>query len=182
MIEDEERTEYPERDQHIFDEKLEREEGILIEPAHTQRDCNTPGNECAPDDYAEDPYAVDNRPGTADDMTYSFGVELPNPDDQHLVPEGRSHRSNATPGSDYDVETELGDKDENDMWGQQQALIEEDVDDGVKMPLGLTDKDAEEVLDMMGAEFSGEDQTETSATGEPTTGPEHGGFEERSRR
>lgn len=178
MFDDEESSTYPERDQHIFDEKVDKEGGVFIEPQHSQRDCNTPGNECGPDEYPEDPYAIDNRTGTGDDMTYSFGVELPNPDDQHLVPEGHYRRGHRGPATDYEVETELGDKDENDLWGRQQELIEEDVNDGVKMPVGMNDEDAEKVLDMMGAEFSEEDQAETSATGEPTTGPDHGGFDD----
>lgn len=180
-LEDDENTNWPEREQHVFDEKLEREGGVFIEPQHTQVDCNSPDAGCATDEYPEDPFSIDNRPGTVDDPTYSMGVELPNAADQHLVPEGGTHQG-GRPAPDEEREWEPGELEERDMWRRQRALIEEDADDGIKMPAGTSDEQAERILDAMGDESADNvpDMTQGgSATGEPTTAPDRGGFPER---
>jgi hypothetical protein len=178
-LDDDESTVYPEREQHIFNEKLERDGGVFVEPQHGQVDCNQPGNDCAPDDYAEDPYAIDNRTGTVDDANYSMGVELPNAADLHLVPEGRSHLHGKR-APDEEADTEPGTQDAAALWGAQQLLIQEDVGDGVHVPEGL---DGERVLGAMGdgeGPEAAEDAAPTSATGDPTT-EDRGGFPERER-
>lgn len=180
-LDDDENPNWPEREQHVFDEKLERDNGVFAEPQHMQRDCNSPDAECATDEYPEDPFAIDNRPGTADDATYSMGVELPNAADQHLVPEGRTHQSGHS-APDEEREWEPGELEERDLWRRQRPLIEEDVDDGIKFPRGVSDEEAQHTLDAMGDETSDNvpDMTQGgSATGEPTTAPDHGGFPER---
>jgi hypothetical protein len=179
MQDDEERDTYPEREQHIFNEKVVREGGVFVEPEHQQRDCNTPGTECGPDDYAEDPYSIDNRPGTSDDANYSYGVELPNAGDLHLIPDRGVRRRGGNAAPDEESELDLGERDERDLWRRQRSLMEEDSEEGIELPQGLDDEDAERVIDGMGAEFTEEDVADTSATGYPTSGSEHGGFPER---
>jgi hypothetical protein len=150
-----------------------------VEPEHQQVDCNQPGTECGPDDYPEDPYAIDNRPGTPDDADYSRGVELPNADDLHLIPDRGVRRSGGEFAPDEEAERDLGERDERDMWRRQRPLIEEDAEEGIDIPPGIGEQDAERVVDMMGAEFTQEDATDTSATGAATSGEDHGGFPER---
>ncbi len=182
MYQDDESNVWPEKEQHVFEEKLERDGGVFIEPQHMQRDCNQPDAECGTDEYAEDPYSIDNRTGTVDDLTYSMGVELPNAADLHLVPEGgTSQRGPAA--RDEEPERELGELEARDTWRHQRPLIEEDVDDGIKMPVGTSDEEAERILDTMGDESSDAIPTGSeagSATGSPTSEPEHGGFQERT--
>lgn len=181
MFEDDDKANnWPEREQHIFEEKLDREGGVFVEPQHTQVDCNSPDADCATDEYPEDPYAIDNRSGTIDDTTYSMGVELPNAADLHLVPEGGVHQAGRA-APDEEPERDLGELEERDLWRRQRPLIQEDEGDGVKVP-GATDEQAQRVLDAMGDESSDNtpDMTQgISATGEPTTAPDHGGFPER---
>lgn len=176
---DDESDVWPEREQHVFNEKLEREGGVFIEPQHTQVDCNDPENlGCAPDEYPEDPYAVDNRPGTPDDVTYSYGLELPNAADRHLVPEGATHQS-GPPAPDEEREFEPGERDERDLWRRQRALIEEDAD-SPKLPVGMSDEDGRRVMGAMGddeGDEASEDATTVSATGFPST-EDSGGFPE----
>lgn len=180
-LDDDENPNWPEREQHVFEEKVERIGGAFVEPEHSQVDCNEPGAECATDEYPEDPFSIDNRPGTVDDPTYSMGVELPNAADLHLVPEGGTRQA-GRPAPDEEREWEPGELEERDAWRRQRALVEEDEVDGVKMPRDTSDEDAQRILDTMGDESSDvvPDMTQgTSATGESTSGPEHGGFPER---
>jgi hypothetical protein len=68
------------------------------------------------------------------------------------------------------------------MWDRNEALVQEDVDDGLKMPLGLDDDDSRRVMDAMGdeaAEEFTESGTGGSATAEPSSAADHGGFPER---
>lgn len=174
---DEESDVWPERGQHIFDEKLDREGGVFIEPQHAEKDCNNPDQRgCAPDEYPDDPYAIDNRPGTPDDVTYSYGLEHPSPADQHIVPEGGVHQSGPS-APDEEREFEPGEREERDVWRHQRALIEEDAD-SPRMPVGMSDQDAERVMGAMGdgeGDDASEDVAEVSATGS-TNAEEHGGF------
>lgn len=180
MNDDDRDIEYLEQDEKVFDEKLERIGGVFVEPEQTQVDCNAEKDACAPDDYPEDPYAIDNRPGTVDDVGYSSGLTTRDANDLSMVPDGQTRQSGpAAPATERDLAS--GAEDEADLWSLQEPLIEEDVDDGIKIPLGMSDEDAEDVLDAMGDDSS-EVLPETaeggSATGESTT-PEHGGFPER---
>ena len=72
--------------------------------------------------------------------------------------------------------------DERDLWRGQAALIEEDVEDGYKLP-GFSDAEAEAVMAAMGddAEEANPEMPEgTSATGAGSPlAPPHGGFPER---
>lgn len=177
---DDENDVWPEREQHIFDEKLEREGGVFLEPQHSQRDCNNPDDAgCAPDEYPNDPYTVDNRPGTPDDVTYSFGLELPNAADLHVVPEGGVHQAGQA-APDEERELDPGERDERDMWRRQRSLIEED-ETGIRLPDGMTEDDGRRIMGAMGddqGDEAPEDVADVSATGSTTT-EDHGGFPER---
>lgn len=173
--------EYLDREQRVFDERLERIGGVFVEEQHGEVDCNSEANACAPDDYPEDPYAIDNRPGTPDDVTYSIGLQSPDADDQHVVPDVRTHHS-GPPASATERDTELGTEDERDLWARNRPLVQEDVDEGVMLPLGMDEDEGERVLEAMGdeaSEVAPDSATGTSATGEPSSAPEHGGFPER---
>jgi hypothetical protein len=70
-----------------------------------------------------------------------------------------------------------------DLWDLQQALLEEDEENAVLMPVGTEADHAARVLGLMGdevADFMPEGQKSSSATGESTTAPDRGGFPERS--
>ncbi len=145
---------------HLANDKLVREGGVFIEPQHSEVDCNQEAQSCGPDDYPEDPYAIDNRPGTPDDLGYTWGVEIP-----------------GDAGAD-----KLGQDDADELWSLQEPLIEEDVDDGIKMPAGVSAEDARRILDAMGdeaAEVLPEASEGVSATGGDDAGEGHGGFPER---
>jgi hypothetical protein len=178
MDEENKDLEYLERDQRVFDEKVEREGGVFVEPQPQGKDCNSEREACAPDDYPEDPYAVDNRPGTPDDAGYSFGLQTNDAADHHLIPEGRSHQSGpSAPGVEH--EEELGQKDEDDLWRRMEPLVEEDVAEGIRMPEGVSEEQGERIIDAMGAEFTPEDQIDNSAIAQVTGEPDHGGFPDR---
>lgn len=178
---DDESDVWPEREQHIFDEPLTREGGVFVEPEHAQQDCNNPDNlGCAPDEYPDDPYAIDNRPGTPDDVTYSYGLDLPNAADRHLVEEGKVHEAGpAAPAEERDLDP--GVRDERDLWRHQRALIEED-EDSPRLPEGMTDEDVARVRGAMGddeGDEASEDAATISATGYPSSTGDHGGFPDR---
>jgi len=181
MYVDDDDMEYLDREDPLANEKLERIGGVLVEPQHSEVDCNREEDACAPDDYPEDPYAVDNRPGTTDDVGYSPGLQSKDANDISFVPEGGVHQSGrSAPSTERDVDP--GTADEKDLWQRQEPLIEEDVDDGLKIPLGMDDEDGKRILDAMGDDSSDETSdgiAANSATGESTTNPEHGGFPER---
>lgn len=177
MADQDEETTHPERGRHIFEERLEREGGVFVEPQHDEVGCADPEVECGPDDYPEDPFAIEHRPGTVDDAGYSMGVELPDAGDLHLIPDrGRLRSGERAP--DEEAELALGERDERDLWRRQRPLIEEDSEEGIDMPAGMDDEDAARVMDAMGAEFVEEDQADVSATGSATSGPDRGGFSE----
>ena len=178
MEEENRDLEYLERDQRVFDEKVEREGGVFVEPQQQRTGCESERDACAPDDYPEDPYGIDNRPGTPDDPGYSFGLQSKDAADHHVIPEGRSHQSGrSAPGVERDEEA--GQADEDDLWRRMEPLVEEDTAVGVKLPEGATEEEGEEILDAMGAEFTPEDQTDNSAIGQVAGEPDHGGFPER---
>ena len=149
MYTDPEDIDVDEPEGRLANERLVREGGVFVEPPHYEVDCNRAPGACAPDDYPEDPYAVDNRPGTVDDIGYAYGT-------------------NASGAED--------------LWSEQRALREEDDENAIVLPEGMTFEDAERVVELMGdevADFMPEGEKSSSATGEPTTGPEHGGFPDR---
>jgi len=180
MYDDDDAIEHLDREQRVFDEKLERVGGVFVEPEHTEVDCNAEPNACAPDDYPDDPYSIDNRPGTPDDVGYSLGLQSRDANDLSVVDEGRVHEhGRRAPDTERDLEA--GTLDEKDLWDRQKPLITEDEDDGIKVPLGMNEEDAERVMSAMGDD-SGDATPEgiegNSATGEPTSVPDHGGFPE----
>lgn len=180
VYDDDDDIEYLDREQRPFDEKLERVGGVFAEPQHGEVDCNTEDSACAPDDYPEDPYAVDNRPGTVDDVGYSYGLMSPDASDLSLVPEGSTHfAGKPAPSAERDLEP--GTEDEADLWDRIEPLVEEDVEDGLRIPLGMDDQDGRHIMGAMGDDEGDEieeDAAMTSATGEPSTGTDHGGFPE----
>jgi len=181
MYDDNDDVEYLDREDRIANEKLERVGGVLVEPEHSQVDCNRVDDACAPDDYPADPYAIDNRPGTPDDTGYSPGLLSPDASDISFVLEGGVREAGASAPA-TEREFDLGTADETELWRRNEPLVEEDVNDGLKLPLGMDDADGERVLGAMGDE-SGEaapaNVEGTSATGGPTSSPDHGGFPER---
>lgn len=163
------------REQKQFEERLDRDGGLLIEP----HDSETAPEELPPDDYVTDPWADGDRPGTVDDLPYTMGVETPDADDLNLVPEGATRRA-GSPAPDEEREAEPGRRDERDLWAKQKPLIAEDEDDGIKLP-GFDDETAKRVVDAMGDDVADplpDAPNGTSATGS-VSGPDHGGFPER---
>lgn len=163
---------YLEDDQRVFNEKLERDGGVFIEPQRTQVDCNSDPGDCAPDDYPTDPYAIDNRPGTPDDVGYSYGIAGLDAADHHVIAEGISRTGRAASEVDPMAETEV--RDEEELWHRMERRIDEDEGAGLRLPEGMDATSAERVLDAMSEDS--EDAFDTSATGEGGSGLEHGGF------
>jgi hypothetical protein len=167
-------------EQRPFDEKLDRESGVFVEPDANEVLCDTDEETCAPDDYVADPGERDGGlPGTADDVPPDFGLQAPAPNDEHLVltgatkPAGRSAEGS-------DAAEDLGKADEAELWRQQKVLVEEDEASGLKLA-GFPDEEIPEILDAMGDDAADPLQdfpNGTSATGD-WTAPNHGGFPER---
>lgn len=181
MYQDDEDVEYLQEEDRLANESLERVGGVFVEPERSQVDCNQEEAACAPDDYPEDPYAIDNRPGTVDDVGYSYGLQTTDANDISFGPEGKAvERGEPAPATERDLE--LGQLEADDLWQRQEDLIEEDEDDGIKIPLGMNEEDGERIMGAMGDD-SGDESAEgiagNSATGEATTNPPHGGFPER---
>ena len=167
-------------EQRPFDEKLDRESGVFVEPDNHEVVCDTDEAGCAPDDYVADPGARDpGIPGTADDLPLTFGIETQAPNDEHLVGEG------ATKPAGHDREKaddaqDAGKADEAELWRAQKALVEEDEVAGLKLD-GFEEEEIPAVLEAMGDDAADPLQdfpNGTSATGD-WTAPEHGGFPER---
>lgn len=83
---------------------------------------------------------------------------------------------------DEDQDANLGEARDPELWSKQVPLIEEDVDDGLKLD-DFSDEDIPRIIDAMGDETA--DQLPESPNGVSATGsaspltPEHGGFPER---
>lgn len=169
---------YPDDDvlpheQEQADEKLQYDTGVFYETG-----THTAGGSSAPDDFVEEPWEPGGEPGTIDDIPYTMGVETPAPTDQLLTVTGPT-RVAGSPAKD-ETETVLGAPDERRLWEQQRQLIQEDVDDGLKLE-GFSEDAIPGILDAMGddaAETLSEYPNGTSATGSVNE-PEHGGFPER---
>lgn len=166
--------------QPLFDEKLDRESGAYLEPDAHEVSCDPDAEACAQDDYVGDPEARETGiPGTADDVPLDFGLEIPAAADQHVVLEGATKPGGET-AEVKDAAEDQGAADEDELWAEQSALIEEDVDGGLKLK-GFPEDEIPDILNAMGDDAADpllDFPNGTSATGESTT-PEHGGFPER---
>ena len=152
-------------------ERLERAEGVLIEPGSGRLVGSDPtGDAYAPDDYSADPYSNSHPgPGTVDDLPLDYGQELIAPADQHLIPDHSPLRRGVTRECE-DVRDDSGRSDQDELWSAQRALVEEDERTGLKLA-GLDDDRAEAVLDAMGddvAESLPDAPEGKSATGSET--------------
>lgn len=167
-------------EERLVESKLDREEGVFIEnDAHPVICSEEVGDACPGDDYPEDPDKTQEFPGTVDDIGYTYGVELPNPADDDISVMAKSRRS-GKPAPDEERETEIGKRDEHELWAAQRQLIEEDERTGVNVEDFPEDR-VQEIAEAMGddaAEPLTESPNGTSATGEWST-PDHGGFPER---
>jgi hypothetical protein len=166
--------------QRPIDEHLDRESGVFIEPDGREVTCEPDADQCAPDDYINDPGAREQGiPGTVDDEPLTFGIEAPGAADSHIVLEGATR-----PGGESEESTkaaeEIGSADEGELWGHQSALVEEDEIGGLKLK-GFPENEIPEILDAMGDDAADPIQdfpNGVSATGD-WSAPEHGGFPER---
>jgi len=169
------------KEQRPFDEKLDRESGVFVEPDAREVGCGPNGEPCPPDDFAEDPYSshAEAVPGTVDDVPLTFGVQLPKANDEHLVADARSHQS-GSPAPAEEHEHPEGTADERDLWRQQKALVDEDEASGVDLS-GFSDAQVAEIMNAMGddaADALPDAPGGVSATGEGSEA-DHGGFPER---
>lgn len=132
------------------EERLERTEGVLAEPGSGRLVGSDPmADAFAPDDYSADPYSASHvGPGTVDDLPLDYGQELPDPADQHLIPDHSPLRKGVTRECDVARE-DSGMADEEELWAAQRALVEEDDHSGLRLE-GLDDSRVGAVLDAMG--------------------------------
>lgn len=139
---------------YFDDEQLERDEGVLLEPGTGRKvGCDSDVGECAPDDYSADPASSSHvGPGTVDDLPLDYGQELPDPADQHLIPNHSPLRKGVTRECDVARE-DSGLADEAELWSAQRALVEEDERSGVRLE-GFDDAEAGAVLGAMGDEVA----------------------------
>ena len=171
----------PTREQRPFAENLVREEGVLVEPGSRDVGCDPDDEVCPTDDFANDPHAdgAHSVPGTVDDAPMNFGIELPTAGDRHLVPEGATHQGGRQALSE-ERETPEGKRDENELWSEQKALINEDEAEGLRLQ-GFSEEEIPAILAAMGDDA--EDALQDAPNGSSATGsgnePAHGGFPER---
>ena len=174
MVDDDERA------QRLFDEPLDRESGVFVEPDAREVSCEPDEAACAPDDYASDPEPHETGvPGTADDLPLDFGLEIPPAADQHVVLEGTTHVGGESAEA-VDTAEDQGAVDEQELWSEQAALLEEDEDGGLKLK-GFPEEEVPDILQAMGDDASDalpDFPSGTSATGD-WEAPEHGGFPDR---
>lgn len=109
----------------------------------------TPAGGFAPDDYSADPESASHvAPGTVDDLPLDYGQELPDPADQHRIPDhARLRRGECR--EDEIAREDAGLVDENELWSAQRELVEEDERTGLRLD-GADDSRADAVLDAMG--------------------------------
>jgi len=162
--------------QRPFDESLDRESGVFLEPDGREVTCEPDTEPCAPDEYVNDPNARENGiPGTVDDVPMSFGVEVPGAADQHVVDEGATKPAGESVEATI-VAEDTGSEDEKELWDEQAGLLEEDAA-GLNLR-GFPDEEIPVILDAMGDDAADPLQdfpNGTSATGD-WSAPEHGGF------
>jgi len=97
--------------------------------------------------------------------------------DEGVLIEGSNH---ADRPDDEGRDIDYGQDRDPELWSKQLPLIEEDIDDGLKLD-GFSEEAAARVLEAMGddaAETLADAPNGTSATG-VDGGPDHGGFPER---
>jgi len=177
--------EYPDDDvlakeQAPFAEKLDREEGVLSEPDAHPVGTGHRGPSAAPDDYVSDPHGSGtDTPGTVDDIPLTFGEQLPEPADEHVVLEG-AKRVGGRSRDESETAEDVGAVDENELWADQQKLLQEDEKEALRLE-GFPEEEIPEILEAMGDDAADPLQdfpNGTSATGSWSQ-PEHGGFPER---
>jgi hypothetical protein len=164
------------QDHHPDDDAYVHDEGVLV-PRQGGRDvsCDDDQDRCAPDDMVEDPVNDEHVPGTADDLPYDYGVELPAAADQQLLSiDGGPLSGFGDPGlteseedTGYGEETPLGAVDERELWGHQRALIDEAGDESRRYR-GLDESRLRAVEEAVGedaGEVLPESPDGTSATG-----------------
>ena len=168
--------------QRQFDERLDRESGVFVEPDAKEVACDAEAEPCAPDDYANDPEARENGvPGTVDDAPLSFGLDSSAAADRHVVLEGATKPAGDSKDA-ADTAEDIGTSDEKELWAAQQQLVEEDDIGGLKLR-GFPEEEIPEILGAMGDDAADPLQdfpNGTSATGD-WSAPEHGGFPEREK-
>jgi len=109
----------------------------------------TPAREHAPDDYSSDPDSASHvGPGTIDDLPLDYGQEMPDPADQHLIPDHAKLRRGEC-REDEIAREDAGLADEVELWDAQRGLVEEDERSGLRLE-GLGDERIEAVLEAMG--------------------------------
>lgn len=113
-------------DRWFGDDELQREGGVFV-PAEGGHKVRCPEDECAPDDYVEDPINEPGVPGTIDDQPYDYGVEAALAADETLDSLDRrgAWSVGATGPADEGEPAPLGRPEEDELWGQQRPLIEE---------------------------------------------------------
>jgi hypothetical protein len=167
--------------QRPFDENLDRESGVFVEPDAHGADCDPQADACAPDDYINDPDARETGiPGTVDDIPMRFGVEVPAAADHHIVADGATKAGAAAVDPVEAAEDETS-PEEKELWAAQIALLEEDESGGLNLR-GFPEEEIPEILGAMGDDAADPLQdfpNGTSATGD-WAAPEHGGFPERN--
>jgi len=65
------------------DDDLVRQGGVFVSK-NGGREVGCNEDECAPDDYVEDPVNDEGVPGTVDDLPYDYGIETPRAADETL--------------------------------------------------------------------------------------------------
>jgi len=166
--------------QRPFDEHLDRESGVFVEPDAREVTCEPGAEPCAPDDYANDPdVRRSGIPGTLDDQPLSFGLDTPAAADEHVVLEGTTKPAGETLER-ADAVQDIGKADSDELWSEQSALVEEDEIAGLNLS-GFPEEEVPEILGAMGddaAESLPDFPNGGSATGDWAS-PDHGGFPER---
>lgn len=168
------------RAQRVFDEHLDRESGAFIEPDAREVSCGQREEQCAPDDYANDPESGQaGIPGTVDDVPLDFGIEIPVPAEQYMVLEGTT-RIQPEPVSADSAGEDDSVADERELWLAQAGLVEEDELEGLSLETFSEDEIAE-IIEAVGDDAADplpDSPDGTSATGD-WAAPDHGGFPDR---
>lgn len=131
-------------------ERLERAEGVLIEPGSGRLIGSDPDEDrFAPDDYSADPLTASHvGPGTIDDLPLDYGQELAEPADHHLILDHTPLRKGECREQELARE-DLGLADEDELLLAQQALVQEDERTGLVMD-GVSEERMSAVLGAMG--------------------------------
>ncbi len=168
------------REQDPVTERLDREEGVFSEPDAHPVGTGHQGPPPAPDDYVSDPHGEGaHEPGTIDDIPLTYGEQLPDAADAHLVLEGPKREAGKS-REGTEAEEDSGAADENELWADQQKLLQEDEVEALRLD-GFPEEEIPEILEAMGDDAA--DPLQDFPNGTSATGvwsqPEHGGFPER---